>query len=429
MTNRGGSVKRLSVVVLGAFVASLLVLLPGGNVGAEHPDGLVVNPDEGVPGDLIATQVDPEAVEEACITTAEELIELLAGEGGLIEQWEEYNPFSELEGLALLAALLAASPEDLAAALFQAALETIAANADGEADRFVDALPYLLSFIDIATQEPVGEMSEFDPETGQGTIEVPDLDPGLWIIAAFCVEPQITPESAAAAIAAGAEFITEGEYDLFDFAADPAGLGAELVQVMVTPLMAPRHTWTSPFTVLAEAVVPSPENEVFCAVLPALQPLGAEILEALANLPEDDGEMTQEEWEELADWDAIGAELEELFAEASELLADGDESRPDTVAPQWETVTQGLRDARNALEAVDYDLSTESGRAIAGALREGALDDSPNPEGDAATAVLTQWFIDNCIPEAPPAPPEVPVEETPRAAPAPAAVAQPTFAG
>jgi hypothetical protein len=427
-------VKRLAVVVLGAFVASLLVLLPSSNVGADEHDEFVINPTSGVPGDLVATAVDPEAVERECYTTPEEVAgafeDNLAAAGEAIADMD-------LEGL-----------EVAAAGFLQQLFGGLATPA--QAAGLLDEL-FVLTFVDIATQEPVGEMSNWDPTTGEGEIAVPDLDPGLWAIAAVCLEPDFSSESLLAAIQAGAAYLEEnatvipniaecitgfdGPIPVFDpecFAAYVAAVTEiieELAPVFLAEMLQPRHTWTAPFTVLGAPVVPSPENEVFCAVLPALQPLGAEITEALANLPEDDGEMSQEEWEELADWEAIGAELRELFAEAQELLAQGDVARADEVADEWETVTEGLRAALNALEAVDYDLSTESGRVIAGQLREGARDPSPDPEGEAATEALTQWFFDNCVPAGETPPAETPVPETPRAAPAPAAQAQPTFTG
>jgi capsular polysaccharide biosynthesis protein len=48
---------------------------------------------------------------------------------------------------------------------------------------------FVMAFADLATQQPVGATGNFDPETGQGSAVVPDVDPGILALVAACVMP------------------------------------------------------------------------------------------------------------------------------------------------------------------------------------------------------------------------------------------------
>jgi hypothetical protein len=53
------------------------------------------------------------------------------------------------------------------------------------------ALPqtFVMTFIDPATLDPIGELGHFDPVTGVGSVVVPDLAPGAHPVVATCVGP------------------------------------------------------------------------------------------------------------------------------------------------------------------------------------------------------------------------------------------------
>jgi hypothetical protein len=74
-----------------------------------------------------------------------------------------------------------------------------------------NALPqtFVMTFADVATQEPVGELGNFDPATGQGSVVVPDVDPGLWAVAAACVGPSFDIDTLEAGIRQGGDFLEE----------------------------------------------------------------------------------------------------------------------------------------------------------------------------------------------------------------------------
>ena len=66
----------------------------------------------------------------------------------------------------------------------------ISQNINGAADT---AFPqsFVLTFADLATQEPIGELSTFDPVTGTGSVVTPDLPPGPAPVAAICISPTL----------------------------------------------------------------------------------------------------------------------------------------------------------------------------------------------------------------------------------------------
>lgn len=82
----------------------------------------------------------------------------------------------------------------------------IALNVNGAAET---ALPqtFVLTFADLATQQPVGELGHFDPVTGAGSVTVPDITPGLWAVAATCVGPVLDLDALEAGIRSNGAFL------------------------------------------------------------------------------------------------------------------------------------------------------------------------------------------------------------------------------
>ncbi len=94
--------------------------------------------------------------------------------------------------------------------------------------------------------------------------------------------------------------------------------------------------------------------------------------------------------------DAVQAVVDQINA----ALAAGDASVPDTVRPQWEIVSGGLRDLVAGLTAASYDLANIGPDGVADIVD--GLDEPPSAETTAATDVLTEWYLANCIPEGAP---------------------------
>lgn len=234
-----------AIVAVGALVA-----LTAAPAGAQEELGFETNILEGQPGEVVAGQVDPDDVAEHCRTDLEEFQarwgELLEGpyapEPGN-ELFDRIQPSGDFEfenhtqlaytltGFVILGLSGLIGPEPAEEALPQT---------------------FVLTFADIATQEPVGELSNFDPETGEGTVVVPDIEPGLWAVAAVCVGPTFDVDLLEAGLQASGEFLEElgvpvdpntPEFAEFvqDFLDDPnAGIiefvteiGPELVQNIV----------------------------------------------------------------------------------------------------------------------------------------------------------------------------------------------------
>lgn len=396
--------RRLLSAVLAALMGGSLAITPASSQDAPF----TIDPTVGLPGDEVTGQVDPALVSSTCLTDVDEM-------------QATYIPPFTADITAQAASLPVGSNEATTATVLGLIFSPLGIGGnDEQAAQFLENT-YILTFASVATMEPVGENSTFDPATGEGVITVPSLDPGLWAVAASCVFPDASdPAAFAEAIDAGTAHLL-GEFpDPLDagtivlaMLGDPT-IAEELLRVMLPSLMQPQEgaQWTAPFTIPAELPTPDPAVAAFCAALPQLPGLGEELMAILAALPVDDGSMSQANWEAAADWEAIGAELEALVGEIEALLAEGDTSRPDALANEWADATAPLRQVRDALQAVDFDLSTESGRLIAGQMREAATSEAADPAGDAATAILTEWFANHCIPEEPPA--AAPVNAQPR---------------
>jgi hypothetical protein len=131
------------------------------------------------------------------------------------------------------------------------------------------ALPqtFALTFAEIATQEPVGELSTFDPVTGVGTVTTPDVAPGLWAVAAACVAPVLDIDALEAGIRENGAFLESLGFPTCDINSQAfadyvevlLGEGADLFTFLfafgptfVQSIVAPEALGAQFFTVLAQ---------------------------------------------------------------------------------------------------------------------------------------------------------------------------------
>jgi hypothetical protein len=178
---------RLVLAVLAAAALSFTAAAPA---GAQEELGLETNILEGQPGEIVAGQVDTDDIAEHCVTELEafqarfqelasdpDLFNGGAAGGALFDRFFPTGSFDY------------ETHEQLAYALTGLVAFGLAGLTGPEPAQ--EALPqtFVLTFADIATQEPVGEMGNFDPATGEGIVEVPDIEPGQWAVAAACVGP------------------------------------------------------------------------------------------------------------------------------------------------------------------------------------------------------------------------------------------------
>jgi hypothetical protein len=168
--------KRIGVVCVAAVLASVALMVPA---SADHTDArltLQIDPKEGPVGTQINATV-PEEYKEICLDRNE----FIAAFQNLVADLISGGDFSG--GVLTLLQAIGALP---------------GADLQNLNLRFV----FALAFADIATQQPVtdettGEQatSFWDPETGQGTIEAPNVHPrpSNYAVAAVCLRLK-TPE-------------------------------------------------------------------------------------------------------------------------------------------------------------------------------------------------------------------------------------------
>lgn len=191
-TRRSGAVL-LAICVLVAGVTVVSAGPSGAQDIADLPRlGFEIEPTEGNPGDLVEGWVNTGDVEEHCLSLEEFFDgQIVGGEpvgtGELVRLYGDilavYDPIllgqePPPEGLSL---------QEFETAVVPMALLFIGLGMDPDnLDALYEEL-FVLTFVDPVSQEMLGEMGNFDPATGEGSIVVPPLDPALYALAAACV--------------------------------------------------------------------------------------------------------------------------------------------------------------------------------------------------------------------------------------------------
>jgi hypothetical protein len=178
--------KRIGVVLAAAVLASVALALPA-TARPEARLTLQIDPKEGRVGTPINATV-PEEYKDVCLSENEFVaaFQTLVGE---VAGMNDFSPGIEAL-LGSIGSLTTLTPEDLNFTIL-----------------------FVLAFADIATQQPVedettGEMatSFWDPATGQGTIETPNVHPrpSNYAVAAVCLRlktaDEVNPEEVAQAL-------------------------------------------------------------------------------------------------------------------------------------------------------------------------------------------------------------------------------------
>jgi hypothetical protein len=236
--------KRIWSVTAAAALVTAVCL--AGPASAQAPLGLSIDPTEGFPGDVVHGMVDTNDVAANCVTDLAEFQDRFSqlfsdpnlynnGQVGG-ELFDRFFPTGDFDY---------ETYEQLSYGLTGFVILGIALD-PGIAE---GALPltFVMTFADIATQEPVGEMGNFDPDTGEGSVVVPDVDPGLWAVAAACVGPSFDIDTLEAGIRSSAPFLESlgipsdpealieqlGGFD--GFLAFLEEIGPDLLEPIVTP--------------------------------------------------------------------------------------------------------------------------------------------------------------------------------------------------
>ena len=197
-------IRRALRLAAAAVAAGALTLTGAAPVGAQEPLGFEIDTTEGVAGVVVNGQVNVADVAEHCTTDLAEFQarfqELLSGPfAGGSAQGELFGRFFPTGSFDF---------ENHAQLAYQATGFVVLGLASDPAIA-EEALPqtFVMTFADIATQEPVGELGNFDPATGEGSVTVPDVEPGLWAVAAACVGPSLDLDTLEAGIRENGEFL------------------------------------------------------------------------------------------------------------------------------------------------------------------------------------------------------------------------------
>jgi hypothetical protein len=177
--------------------------------------GFQIDLTQGGPGTTVNGQVDPQNVADLCATDVETVQDRFEA-FGLVASAEAMNRYpSGIQSVFPPGAEPPLPTEKLVefwAWSFYTLIGGGVAQDPAVAEQVLPQL-FVLTFADIATQSPVGELGSFDPTTGQGSVTVPDVAPGLLGVAAACVMPTVDLAEIEAGVAAITDLWMQ-EFDL-----------------------------------------------------------------------------------------------------------------------------------------------------------------------------------------------------------------------
>jgi hypothetical protein len=193
-----------------AAAALVIAVCLSGPASAQAPLGFSIDPTEGFPGDVVHGMVNTDDIAANC-TGLEDPFDLL------FTFVDVYYTLLDPDFIQIYYPDFSAGDSPLTTALdpetypqlgyTHVIFSLFGAIGDfppGTTADFVASLRALL-FADIATQEPQGEVSTFDPTTGLGSVIVPNVDPGLWAVAAACLVGSNDPQDVGDAVDRAAE--------------------------------------------------------------------------------------------------------------------------------------------------------------------------------------------------------------------------------
>src|SRR5262245_37750375 len=193
-----------------AFVTGVLGACPA---SAQAPLGFTIDTVQGYPGDTVNGHVNPADIAANCNTTIEALenafapiADTMANDYSFIAQY--FPSCVDPSDPDCTVFRVTYTYEQEAYVVLAFAAIGISANADfgfGAAAELALPQTFVLTFAQIATQQPVGQRSLFDMTTGEGSVTVPNIAPGHWAVAAACVEPNLA--LVPGAITAGAAYL------------------------------------------------------------------------------------------------------------------------------------------------------------------------------------------------------------------------------
>jgi hypothetical protein len=189
--------KRIWTVTAAAALVTAFCL--AGAASAQAPLGLSIDPTEGFPGDVVDAMVDTGDIAANCPADSGPF---LAGVTDILFFLvaQDPNDGEDPEGLAFCEEFFPdgclATPngfmnyDQVGYFAFGQTLLGIFADIPSGSQQDAFEQSFALVFANLA-QEIQGSPSTFDRTTGLGSLMVPDVDPGLWAVAAACVLPTL----------------------------------------------------------------------------------------------------------------------------------------------------------------------------------------------------------------------------------------------
>ncbi len=166
--------------------------------------GFTIDPTSGLPGETVNGQVSPADIAAHCVTDLDafeaEFQAVISGPyAGGGTSGDLFNMFFPTPDF------IFTNTDQAAYSLTGITALGIGADIGGAAET---ALPqtFVMTFADFA-QNPLGTLGHFDPVTGVGSVTVPDIDPGVYPVAATCVRPLLDVNLLAAGIRKNGAFL------------------------------------------------------------------------------------------------------------------------------------------------------------------------------------------------------------------------------
>lgn len=152
--------------------------------------GFAISADEGVPGDLVGGDVSVADVEEHCLAIEELFNDNEEPTGELVRfeaAFGQYNAdVNEGERPVPGGLTLEEYNEGIEPIVFLVLGVTLLDEDGSNLEQLWQNL-FILTFADLTTTELIGDTANFSPTTGEGEIEVPELEPDIYGVAAACV--------------------------------------------------------------------------------------------------------------------------------------------------------------------------------------------------------------------------------------------------
>jgi hypothetical protein len=189
-----------------AAAVLLAGVITAADARAQATLGFTIDPTQGLPGTTVNGQVSVSDIQQSCVTDLAgieaEFAALLAG------------PFAG--GTAsgeLFSRIFPGETDFVFENCTQAAYSLtgitglgISLDIQGAAETTLP-LTFVMTFVDLTTQQPLGQLGHFDPATGVGSVVVPSIPPGPEPVAATCVEPTLDIDRLVAGIEANGAFL------------------------------------------------------------------------------------------------------------------------------------------------------------------------------------------------------------------------------